>query len=391
MKKIISIFMIIVALMTIVSFATTSVEPRTVETPTLINETAEQKETNNVLGDNFVLEDKSYTISNQTINGNEFVMVAKKCTIENTTINGNLFIIAENLEIKNSQITGTAFVLTMSADIENSNISDLYIAAQDVNLYENSIINRQARIVGENILLDSTINGNSYIYGNKVEIKDKAVLNGYNKIEYTTEYITTDNAKIENIEVNKKEIENKEETKENKVKSYLSNWLTVLVKTAILVGIAYLFGYNKFNTFVSKNKEGKQLTKLSLKGLLWLILIPIFAIILIFVSLGLLGIISILLVIIYAIFIYFALPLVSFAISLIIKEKYMQKESKFELFGITLITVSALWLLIKFPVLGVLINFIVITLGLGIIIEYILKRKKIAKEENVIIVEKEEK
>ena len=58
--------MIIVTLMTVVCFATT-IEPRTAETPMLINETVDMQENKNI-GDSFVLEDKDHKISNQTIN-----------------------------------------------------------------------------------------------------------------------------------------------------------------------------------------------------------------------------------------------------------------------------------------------------------------------------------
>ena len=383
MKKIILIFMIIIMLMTVASFATTPTQPRTVETPMLINETSDVQENKNI-GDSFVLEDKDHKISNQTINGNEFVMVSEKCTIEDTIINGNLFIFATEIEIKNTTITGSAFMLAKEIDIENSNISDLYALAPQISLKENTVINREAKILGQNVTINSIINGNSYIHGEKVEIQDEAVLNGNNQIQYTSEYIISDNAIAEKIETNQIK-QDEEKIKTQNIKSKLSEWIGVLIKTAIIIGIIFIFGFNKFNTFIVNDKNRKSMFKISLIGAISLVVIPAIALIAIFVSFGLLFGVSFLLLGIYVILIYISEAMVAFVIALIIRRKYMKKESKFELFGITLITASLLWILTKFPVIGGLVNFVILLLGLGIVIEYIFKSKKIKNEEEIII------
>lgn len=382
MKKIISIFMIIVTLMTVVCFATT-IEPRTAETPMLINETVDMQENKNI-GDSFVLEDKDHKISNQTINGNEFVMVSKKCTLEDTIINGNLFIFATEIEIKNTTITGSVFALSKEIEIENSNISDLYALAPEVSLKENTVINREAKILGQNVTINAVINGNSYIHGEKVEIKDKAVLNGNNQIQYTSEYIISDNAIAEKIETNqiKQDVES---IKKQNIESKLSEWIKVLIKTAIIIGIIFMFGFKKFNTFIVNDENRKSMFKISLIGAISLVAIPTIAFTAILVSFGLLFGISFILLGIYVILIYISEAIVAFAIALIISEEYMEKETKFGLFVITLIIASLLWGLTNFPVIGNLVNFVVLLLGFGIIVEYIFKAKKIKNEEEIII------
>ena len=382
MKKIISIFAIILILMSTICFATT----QNADEPMLINETTLLEEKENVLGDNFILEDKDYKISNQTINGNTFVMVAKECVIENVTINGNLFIISDSLEIVNSNITSSAFILGKNIKISNSEISDIYLLGNNINLKEKTIINREAKILGDTIEVSSTVNGNAYISGSKVEIKDLAQLNGNTKVEYGKEYVQDEKAIIKNIEIHEQtKNENPEMARKNNIKSKLLDWVSVLIKTSIIIGIIFLFGYDKFEKFVIRSKKGTKIATLSLKGFLWLIIIPIMSVILIVFSFGLLAGLSVLALALYAIFIYMAFPIVSLFIALIIKHKYIKNNSKLEFFGIILITASALWILGKFPILGILVNFVILNLGLGIIVEYIVRGKKIIKEEVVII------
>ena len=384
MKKIISIFMIIVTLMSIASFATTPIDPRTTETPMLINDTTSSEKVENTSGDNFVLEDKDHKILNQTINGNEFVMVAEIFTIEDTIITSNLFIFATEIEIKKTTITGSVFALAKKIEIENSNISDLYALAPEVSLKENTVINREAKILARNVTINSVINGNSYIHGDKVEIKDKAILNGKNKIQYTTEFIKSGEADIKDIEENKVK-QDPEEVKKENIKLKLLEWVEVLLKTSIIIGLIYIFGFKKFDTFIINDKKRKSMFKMSLIGAVALVLIPVIAIMTIFISFGLLFGISFLLLAIYVILIYISEAIVAFTIALIIRKKYMKKEAKFELFGITLIVSSLIWVLTKFPIVGGLVNFVVLLLGLGIVIEYIFKAKKVKYEEEIII------
>lgn len=384
MKKILSIFMIIVTLMTVMSFATIPVEPRTSEKPMLINETEDTLETESNVGDNFVIDNKNSEIKNEIINGNEFIIVSKKCIIEDTIINGNLFILTSEIEIKNTTVTGSAFILAKNLTIENSNISDLYTLVSEMELKENTVINRGAKILGQDIAINSIINGNTYIHGSKVEIQEKAMLNGKNEVNYTVKYIQSDNAKIKNIVTNFIK-QNTEEVREKNVKSKLLECVEVLVKTAIIVGIIFIFGFKKFETFIINDKNRKSMLIMSLIGFLNLILIPIIAIMIIFLSFGLLFGIGFLLLAIYVILIYITKAVVAFSLALLVRKKYMKKDAKFELFGITLIITALLWVATEFPVIGGLVNFIILVLGLGITVEYIFKFKKIKNEEEIIM------
>ncbi|MGN1299270.1 MAG: hypothetical protein ACI4UE_04740 [Candidatus Scatovivens sp.] len=389
-KKIICIFMIIISLLLVTSLATENTEGTEGDyiipeeyrrenevMPILYDET----ENETVSGDKFVFNDETTTISNENINGNVFAIVTPKLLIENTTINGNLFVMANTIELKNTTVTGSIF--SMSQEFISSEIytSDVYILGSNI-LIEGTI-ERETKIFGEKININCQTNGNAYIAGTKVTIGDNAKIFGTSNIEYSKEYNKSDNAILNNVNIiENNNAETQQFNMKNEIRKEIANWIVELIKTLIIVGFVILFTQRRFEK-LSLQINAKKFTILSLKGLLWLIIVPIAAVILMIISQGYLVGIPVIAAIIYSIIIYLSLQIVSIVIGTNVKEKRMKDKGNLEFIGITLIVMSIIWVLGRLPYLGMIIRFIVIIAALGIMMKFIFnnKEKKTEPEE----------
>lgn len=345
-------------------------------------------------GDTFILEEESTVISNKNINGNTFVLVADDVELENITINGNLFVFsAESIKLTNTYITGSIFSFSKKLITTNINVSDIYALASEEITLEGQI-SRELKTLSDNIELDCKAYGNVLLYAKDVEIKENAVLNKNTKINYERNFEQSNNATVENIEANK--IVGNEETtvtREEQIRIEITNWIIEIVKTIIAIGFVILFTDRKFERFSSKLTT-KNYIGLTLKGIMWLIIIPVAAIILIIISNAYLFGLPMLAIVIYFIIAYLSLQIVSISIGSNIKNKKIADKGNIEYIGIILLTMTVLWLLAKLPVIGIIVWFIIVSLSFGIMMKYIFNNKEKEaknKEENIIVELKEEK
>ena len=345
-------------------------------------------------GDTFILEEKSTVISNRNINGNTFILVADDVELENITINGNLFVFsAESIKLTNTHITGSIFSFSKKLITTNINVSDIYALASEEITLEGQI-SRELKALSDNIELDCKAYGNVLLYAKAVEIKENAVLNKNTKINYERNFEQSNTATVENIEANK--IVGNEETtvtREEQIRIEITNWIIEIVKTIIAIGFVILFTDRKFERFSSKLTT-KNYIGLTLKGIMWLIIIPVAAIILIIISNAYLFGLPMLAIVIYFIIAYLSLQIVSISIGSNIKNKKIADKGNIEYIGIILLTMTVLWLLAKLPVIGIIVWFIIVSLSFGIMMKYIFNNKEKEaknKEENIIVELKEEK
>ena len=345
-------------------------------------------------GDTFILEEKSTVISNRNINGNTFILVADDVELENITINGNLFVFsAESIKLTNTHITGSIFSFSKKLITTNINVSDIYALASEEITLEGQI-SRELKALSDNIELDCKTYGNVLLYAKDVEIKENTVLNKNTKINYERNFEQSNTATVENIEANK--IVGNEETtvtREEQIRIEITNWIIEIVKTVIAIGFVILFTDRKFERFSSKLTT-KNYIGLTLKGIMWLIIIPVAAIILIIISNEYLFGLPMLAIVIYFIIAYLSLQIVSISIGSNIKNKKIADKGNIEYIGIILLTMTVLWLLAKLPVIGIIVWFIIVSLSFGIMMKYIFNNKEKEaknKEENIIVELKEEK
>lgn len=372
-KRIICLLLIFLSLLAITCFAT--------ENDVML--ISEEIKTENMDGDKYIFEEKSYILQDQNINGNVFAFVQDSLVISNTTINGNLFVFSNNVSIENTVISGSIFSFSTKLDIISSQINDIYALSRIVNL--DSIINREVKIFADDVKINGTVNGKSYISAKNVKIEDRAILNNIAEIKYSGIYEKSENIDETNINLSKIEKEQEEPTVKQQALGELKYWVIELIKTFVIAGFVILFIKGRFEEF-SKEITGKKFTIHTLKGLLWLILIPIISIIVMFISKGYLIGLPIVAIIIYSIIIYLSLQIVSIALGYAVKNKYMgDKSGNLELIGVILIVMSVLWLLQKLPIVGIIISLIIACASVGIMIKYIFGNKKDKKDDEVIV------
>lgn len=404
-KRILITLLVILALFSVISFATENSDVMLIseeQSDYVIPEEyrrdemmpfSEEMDVQYDEGDTFILEEESVLISNRNINGNTFVLAADDIELENTTINGNLFIFSTGtIKITETNVNGSIFSFSKKLITTNINVKDIYaLASEEISF--GGQISRELKALSDDIELDCEVYGNVLLHAGDIAIKDNAVLNKNTKINYEGNFEQSNTAIVKNIDANKiVEDENVVVTREEQIKIEIINWIVEIVKTIIAVGFVILFTnkrYEKFNAELSKSNY----ITLTLKGILWLILIPIATLMLIIILAGYLVGFPVVALVIYFIIIYLSLQIVSISIASNIKNKKMADKGNVEYIGITILVMTILWLLGKLPILGTLVWFIIISMSLGIMMKYIFnnKEKDTENKEEVVVELKEEK
>ena len=390
MKRIIvSIFIIVMIIFTGVVYATeieqTPIEPRTnaVDSISIDEQELESTITNlekPVIG--ITLEEDIYTIEekvelkDKNIQGNVYI-IAEEVNLESVTIDGNLFLIGQDVELKNSMIYGSAYLIAEDFK-SNSQIKDLYLLGDDLNLQDTSYIERNARILGTSTNLSGIINNNCYLASDNIKILENTVINGTLDYYSNKEAEIKESASIGDVSFHLQEQDevvdevDKQITKINKIYDLSA----AVIKVIVISGAILLFS-SKIIKANRKLTVGDFFKNLGI-GSLILIVIPLVALALIVSILG--AGLGLIMVAIYAIAIYVSNVVSCLAIaSAIVKE-----NSKWKIFGITILIYMIVKVISILSGWGILLNMLLGLAGLGFLVTNVIYKE--SKEE--IIVEK---
>ena len=390
MKRIIvSIFIIVMIIFTGVVYATeieqTPIVPRTnaVDSISIDEQELESTITNlekPVIG--ITLEEDIYTIEekvelkDKNIQGNVYI-IAEEVNLESVTIDGNLFLIGQDVELKNSMIYGSAYLIAEDFK-SNSQIKDLYLLGDDLNLQDTSYIERNARILGTSTNLSGIINNNCYLASDNIKILENTVINGTLDYYSNKEAEIKESASIGDVSFHLQEQDevveevDKQITKINKIYDLSA----AVIKVIVISGAILLFS-SKIIKANRKLTVGDFFKNLGI-GSLILIVIPLVALALIVSILG--AGLGLIMVAIYAIAIYVSNVVSCLAIaSAIVKE-----NSKWKIFGITILIYMIVKVISILSGWGILLNMLLGLAGLGFLVTNVIYKE--SKEE--IIVEK---
>lgn len=390
MKRIIvSIFIIVMIIFTGVVYATeieqTPIEPRTnaVDSISIDEQELESTITNlekPVIG--ITLEEDIYTIEekvelkDKNIQGNVYI-IAEEVNLESVTIDGNLFLIGQDVELKNSMIYGSAYLIAEDFK-SNSQIKDLYLLGDDLNLQDTSYIERNARILGTSTNLSGIINNNCYLASDNIKILENTVIKGTLDYYSNKEAEIKESASIGDVSFHLQEQDevveevDKQITKINKIYDLSA----AVIKVIVISGAILLFS-SKIIKANRKLTVGDFFKNLGI-GSLILIFIPLVALALIVSILG--AGLGLIMVAIYAIAIYVSNVVSCLAIaSAIVKE-----NSKWKIFGITILIYMIVKVISILSGWGILLNMLLGLAGLGFLVTNVIYKE--SKEE--IIVEK---
>ena len=313
-------------------------------------------------------------IMDQTVNGNAFIMCSGDVKITGK-VNGSLYVLAKNIEISSEAYIVDAIYACGTNVKLDAPVFDFYVAAQNFEMGENTLIQRDLRAVAQNSDLLGTIYRNAFISSGAINTsRDDMSLLIYGDLEYSSK------EKIQNEEliapsgtIKFKQVEEKEQTTE---KDNISNKFMNLIQKVIFAIAIYIIltvAAPKFNEKIS-NYISKKSIKTCFIGLLGIIAIPLISILLMVTVIGLpLGFILLgLYVIIFAL----STTIAKIAISNKLAEKIkLDKNIWTKMISVALVVI-VIYVLKLIPIVSGLISIIIGLLGFGIIISNTFEKNK---------------
>ena len=310
--------------------------------------------------DLYVTDDDVIVEADETVNGNAFLF-GNTVTIRGQ-IGGDLFVVANTLNIDGGQIYGNVFAVAFDTITLNGLIYDLYAVCSNLNVAYDGLTYRDLKVtcdtasingvIGKDVNIEAreslTLESDCYIYGNlnystpsEIEIGEGLVIGDTNYSELSI------------------------------ILGYLVSLLTILVSTLIVWLVASKLApkfYGRLTTMAPK-----KMALSILVGLLALIITPLVAALLMMTIVGIPVGLALLAIYMIAVVLSFAMAVMSIAAKLASKVKALAKLNN--LLAVILVTI-VLWLLSLIPYAGLVITFVVILAGFGMLILSVINKKE---------------
>lgn len=273
-----------------------------------------------------------------------------------------------------------------SVNVKGTVVNDTFLAGNIIDIHKDSYLQRDVMIAGSDVLIEGNIGRNITVYGAKVEIGE-AVINGNVKI-YAENIIIKDSAVILGKVSYPKDAKasiSSNITNIQKTSSIKTDENDVFMKFLInkiwsFMGLTVVFAFLTLFVpllFSKVNKEYKKIdfnkmTELLSKGLVFLIIAPVFSLVSLLIPFGVP--LSLLTLALYVIVLYIARIFSAYLIGYKLWQKFINKDINVLLVG--LIGIFTLFVLDFIPILNGLITFVCILVGIGMIVELFINRRK---------------
>lgn len=307
-------------------------------------------------------------------------------------VDGNLFILANTVTIS-SQIGGDAFICAKTINVEKEGYiySNLFAAANEVNIsgvvYDlyttantlniNGYVYRDIRTSSDTLNFSGVIGRNAYVYSKNIEISsnsdgqssvtNKATI--YGDLNYSSSSEASIPEGTVTGSVNYSPITTS--TKSKSISSYILA-LGRFIVTVLVIWLLYLWLAPKF-----LENTGALLSKKLLPVIGSGILTPIIFVIafVLLLILGLTSNIAIIGTMLFAILLMISNSTFAIAVNNLVCKKF-NISKKPTTFGVLIITSAVIWLLELIPVVGSILNFVIMIIGLGILVTAIIPEKE---------------
>ena len=307
-------------------------------------------------------------------------------------VDGNLFILANTVTIS-SQIGGDAFICAKTINVEKEGYiySNLFAAANEVNIsgvvYDlyttantlniNGYVYRDIRTSSDTLNFSGVIGRNAYVYSKNIEISsnsdgqssvtNKATI--YGDLNYSSSSEASIPEGTVTGSVNYSPITTS--TKSKSISSYILA-LGRFIVTVLVIWLLYLWLAPKF-----LENTGALLSKKLLPVIGSGILTPIIFVIafVLLLILGLTSNIAIIGTMLFAVLLMISNSTFVIAINNLVCKKFNISKNT-TTFGILIITSAVIWLLELIPVVGSILNFVIMSIGLGILVTAIIPEKE---------------
>lgn len=307
-------------------------------------------------------------------------------------VDGNLFILANTVTIS-SQIGGDAFICAKTINVEKEGYiySNLFAAANEVNIsgvvYDlyttantlniNGYVYRDIRTSSDTLNFSGVIGRNAYVYSKNIEISsnsdgqssvtNKATI--YGDLNYSSSSEASIPEGTVTGSVNYSPITTS--TKSKSISSYILA-LGRFIVTVLVIWLLYLWLAPKF-----LENTGALLSKKLLPVIGSGILTPIIFVIafVLLLILGLTSNIAIIGTMLFAVLLMISNSTFVIAINNLVCKKFNISKNT-TTFGVLIITSAVIWLLELIPVVGSILNFVIMIIGLGILVTAIIPEKE---------------
>ena len=333
-----------------------------------------------MIDNDYFYADQNVTVENKVIDGNAFI-AGKDVDVKNITVNGSIAVAGQDVKLENVSVSGDIFVAGQEVKVETSSAKNLYAAAQDVKISEETIISRDSYVAGSNVKFNANSDVLS-IGANLVEIGENAVIRELRGETGEEATIANGANVVENL---LKLVEKSGEVAEEAHKAVVTATIFGIIKKILTTLVMALI----ISYIVSKSSKKERIQKytgekIALNALLGLGLIfgVVLAAIIMFITVILIP------VGIVAILGYIVMLICATAMGTTVIAIKLLKDKELSTKNIILwsLLVAAILFVVKFvPIVGGLIGFVVTLIGIGTIADLLFGKDK--KEAKVEVVE----
>lgn len=316
------------------------------------------------------------------VDGNLFVM-AKTVNI-NSQIGGDAFIIASKINVgEQGYIFSNLFALSQELNISGV-VYDLYTCSQNTTI--NGYIYRDIKILSNTLNLNGTVGRNAFVSAQNINFaksdssEEELITSGKSMIYGDLNYASPNELKIPDGTVtgsiNYTKLDNAErKSVSNIIQDYIWDLGTFVVTVAV-IWLLILWLAPRFLSRTDYLISKRFLPSLGF-GALTTIAILVAAITLLLI--GITAKVALLSVGLLVLLLFIGVPIFTISINQFMCKK-LKIEKNIATFGILIITSAVVWLTTLIPFVGGIINLVIKLIGLGIIVNYVLKNKK--EEQN---------
>lgn len=303
---------------------------------------------------------------NKAINGNAYVF-GNQVTISGQ-INGDLWVFANELKIEEgSAVLGNVIAFSNNISL-NGLVYNMYAMCDKFTCEYNGMAAFDLKVFANDISFSGYVERSLYfIAGNSITLTDDAYVLGN-----VTYYINAEPSISDKAAIAGETFSYKLEMPTVSQSEMIISSITALLASLAFISIVFLIlVIRKSNAIenITNKFANKYLSTFGI-GLLTLVLIPVIAFLLLFIDV--LIPIAFLLFVLYCIVIVFSTLAMTFVIAQKLDQKIVKTKSDKSLYVYILIVTILLWGIDFIPVVGGIISFIVMTLGLGTIVRFIL-------------------
>ena len=332
----------------------------------------------NKITNNYFKTEKTVQLTDTSISGDTFVF-CQTANLENLEIFGSLFIAAQDINLDNVEVTGTIYIAGQNLELKDIDAKNIYGASQSFDIKGDSSINNDVKIGCASAKIeDAIINGELYIDCGDAEIAGKTKVDTKCTIQSSTEPKISENAVLNNYVFNKiEEDSDTNSNKSNKVGDFIKKTITSII-FAVVVAMITIALCNKIKTLPEKF-TGSNIGLNILIGLAALIFVPIVGIALLFIPCC--YSIALTLLLAYVLLCVLSIGIGETIIGKLVANKF-NKKSFWQVIGFTALIALLIQIILLIPVLGPILFFIVMLLGLGSVIVEMFRKIPKSKEKN---------